>query len=128
MKVLIIDDDVIDHELSTRLLEIADNTFTITSSYNGKQGVEYITDHLQKSQDLPDVILLDMRMPVLDGWGFLEEFNNLTFDSKPKPSVYILSSQEIDQNKVKDFPVAGHYAKPLNFSTISQIIRRYNEN
>ena len=128
MKVLIIDDDVIDHELNTRILEVADNTFCIKSSYNGQEGFQYISEHLQHSNELPDVILLDMNMPVLDGWGFLEEFKNISFVNKTKPSVYILSSQEVDENKAKEFQVAGYYSKPLNFSAISQIVSRFNKN
>jgi CheY-like chemotaxis protein len=120
MKVLIIDDDIVVHELSARLLEIVDNDCTVVSSYNGQQGLDFLKTN-QASDDLPDIILLDLRMPVLDGWEFLKEFKK-TIGINYNPSIFILSEQPYQPEDVKGFPIKGGYMKPLNFSSINQIM------
>jgi CheY-like chemotaxis protein len=124
MKVLIIDDDIVVHELSSGLLMIVDHDCTIASSFNGKQGVEFMSDPMNDVKNLPDVILLDMKMPVLDGWGFLEKLQRMTFIDGYTPSIYILSEKSYEHVKGMTFPIKGEYLKPLNFSAINQIIRQ----
>lgn len=78
----IIDDD----KLSIRLMSmlISKNNFCeeIVSFYNPQTALDQLKNNASNPSQLPDVILLDLNMPVLDGWQFLDEFELVDFAKK----------------------------------------------
>ena len=85
MSALIIDDDFEARDLLTRLLN--SNGFTTATAGNGKEGLEQLHDGL-------DLIILDLSMPVMDGFEFLTHFNSIAMENAPK--VIIFSGLELD--------------------------------
>lgn len=88
----IIDDDqifVYGIQKMINVLELCDNIMVYK---NGAEAIKYLKPALESSQDVPDVILLDINMPVLDGWGFLEEFTKIKTKDKKKITIYMVSS------------------------------------
>ena len=85
MSALIIDDDFEARDLLTRLLN--SNGFTTVTAKNGKEGLEQLHDGL-------DLIILDLSMPVMDGFEFLTHFNSMAMENAPK--VIIFSGLELD--------------------------------
>ncbi len=76
--VLLVDDDKTFNFISTRLLELTGMAGNILTAWNGKQAL----DLFERNQGFPDVILLDLNMPVMDGFEFLEAFNTLNLQGK----------------------------------------------
>lgn len=78
----IIDDDKLSIKLMSML--IAKNNFCeeITSFHNPQNALDELKNNAKDPSKLPDVILLDLNMPVLDGWQFLDEFILIQFDKK----------------------------------------------
>lgn len=85
MKALIIDDDAEARDLLSRVLGA--NGFELLTAENGKEGLERLTDEL-------DLIILDLSMPVMDGFEFLTHFNAKAMDNAPQ--IIIFSGMELD--------------------------------
>ena len=90
----IIDDDKIYINLIKKIIEakrLCDNLLIFN---NGKESIEYFEALLcNLSEDkIPDVIFLDLNMPVLDGWGFIERFTKIENKFKKLITLYIVSS------------------------------------
>lgn len=118
-----IDDDKIYHFLFKNLLK--QNNINVTTFFfpNGMEAL----DHIKKASDdtLPDLILLDVNMPIMNGWQFLEEYSKL-IDSLPKHAeINMISSSnnEVDINKSRDFGkiVSSYYLKPISKEDLSKI-------
>ena len=75
--VFIVDDDSITIFGLRKLLAKFSSELLVNEFRNGRQALDAILALLQKKQMLPEVIFLDINMPVMDGWGFLDEFLKL---------------------------------------------------
>ncbi len=72
--VAIIDDDRVFQQITKIKLAKRRLCRRILMFSDGEQAIEFIKEHADETNDLPDIILLDLNMPVMDGWDFLEEF------------------------------------------------------
>ncbi|RMB63249.1 response regulator [Dokdonia sinensis] len=109
----IIDDDDMYISLITRLIDIKKLSKNLLIFKNGKEALDYFVRTLQHLEErgLPQVILLDLNMPVMDGWQFLTELGKYDFPALKETTLYIVSSSinpvDIERSKaislVKDF-------------------------
>lgn len=128
--VCIIDDDPIFVFGATRLIKKSLFCETILVYSNGKEALDKLkkimkSDNLEK---IPDLIFLDLNMPILDGWGFLEEFTTI---SPPKNIVvYIVTSSisNFDKQKAKEYAqaVKEYVIKPITPVKLKEIIENQN--
>ncbi|KOS06008.1 hypothetical protein AM493_08140 [Flavobacterium akiainvivens] len=112
----VIDDDKIYHFLLKNLFK--QNGINVATSFfhNGQEAIEVIKND-KDGNTMPDLILLDVNMPIMNGWQFIEEYNKL-FGSLPHPSqIYMISSSndEVDINKAKGYDkiVKDYLLKPI---------------
>ena len=112
----VIDDDKIYHFLLKNLFK--QNGINVSTSFfhNGQEAIEAIKNDKDGSA-IPDLILLDVNMPIMNGWQFVEEYNRL-FESLPRTSqIYMISSSndEVDINKAKAYGkiVKDYLLKPI---------------
>lgn len=120
--ICIIDDDPIYHFLINKIIGNADAGHELLFFKNGKEALDYFM--LDLDNNLPEIILLDLEMPVMDGWDFLKEIEPLHTDNT---SIYIVSSSisHEDKEKAKSFPkIRGHYSKPINSNRIQEITKK----
>ena len=76
-KVFIVDDDKVFHFIIKKLL-LKNNIQTEPVFFeNGFDAIEELKDKIDSENDLPDLILVDINMPIMDGWQFLEEFRTI---------------------------------------------------
>lgn len=112
----VIDDDKIYHFLLKNLLK--QNNIDVKSVFfqNGQDAIDYLSDD-KNSEDLPDLILLDVNMPIMNGWQFLEEYIKLKANFGKDPHIYMISSSnnEVDINKAREFSgvVKDYFLKPI---------------
>ncbi len=124
--VCVIDDDNIYQYTARVLLESTGLTKKITSFYNGRDAISFFQDKENLFPDkLPDVIFLDINMPVMNGWEFLEEYNKL-HNTLPKPIVvYVVSSSvdSSDMQKSRSYEAVTDYlVKPVNRNKFMELM------
>lgn len=116
-KVFIIDDDPIHQRIAQIMIE-KHNLFDEQKSFTeAALAIEFLKEHAAEPTALPDVILLDLNMPVFDGWDFLENYGPLEQTLAKHIHVYIVTSSvdEKDKAKAKSYScVKGFISKPLS--------------
>jgi len=123
-RVFIIDDDPI-HQRIAQIMISKHNLFDEYFSYTEAQkALDFLQENKKNEETLPDVILLDLNMPVIDGWDFLETFETLIKEFKKGIRVFIVSSSvdEKDVLRSKTYvAVKGFISKPLSPDIIRSI-------
>ena len=124
-RVFIIDDDPI-HQRIAQIMISKHNLFDEYFSYTEAQkALDFLQENKKNEETLPDVILLDLNMPVIDGWDFLETFETLVNEFNKNIRVFIVSSSvdEKDLLRSKSYVgVKGFISKPLSPDIIRSII------
>lgn len=85
---LLIDDNFIDNFVTRKILESGNFAENIVVCQSATEGIEYI----QNAEVIPDVIFLDVRMPYMDGFEFLSEYEKLDVKNKESVKIFMLSS------------------------------------
>ena len=120
-KILLIDDSAATNNFHNRILTRLNFADEIVTTTNGREGLDY----LNESADLPEIIFLDLNMPILDGFEFLSTLDE-TFQQKniEKPLVVILSSSEesIDRERCSSLYTPLIFGtKPVTIAQLSKI-------
>ncbi|SNR30310.1 Response regulator receiver domain-containing protein [Maribacter sedimenticola] len=128
--VCIIDDDPI-CVYGTKILLNHNNYFgsDIMVFEDGYEALINLTSLAEKGESMPDVIFLDLNMPIMNGWNFLDEFEKLSLEVKPQ--IFIVSSyigaDEILRSK-KYSTVRDFISKPLLADTLIKIYNSLSTN
>ena len=132
--ILLIDDDETNNFLNERILKKLDIADHIRVFKNGKQAFDYLYNvsegHIDEgSADYfkPQLLFLDINMPVMDGFEFLDLFGKLREDFKRDIKVVILttSAHERDLEAAMRYPIAEYVTKPLTLTKILEIIEKH---
>jgi len=123
-KVFVVDDDRIYHFILKNLLSKNDIAVNPSFFENGFDALEILKERIA-GNDLPDLILLDINMPIMDGWQFLEEFRKLKTDHKLLTPVYVVTSSNdaIDLQRAKSYEneISNYFIKPIDEIDICKI-------
>ena len=96
---------------------------------NGKEAYEGLKSRWLEGTPLPNLIFLDLNMPIWDGWNFLKEFKKLNIRSKPRIYILTSSTSRSDREKANSFGLDGHYLiKPIDLNQMKEIIKKEVEN
>jgi CheY-like chemotaxis protein len=121
----VIDDDAIYQTIINKLIKKS-GTFSAHSSFiNGKVAIGALNNLLENNDIIPDIILLDINMPVMDGWEFMEEIKSIKSKISKKIIIYIVSSSIAleDKNKSKTFTdIIGYIPKPISVADLLSIV------
>ena len=121
----IIDDDPMASFYIKRLAELGELANIITIYDKARGAMDYLLHHKTSEEQLPDVILLDIYMPEMDGWAFLEVFAE-TQDQFVKPiDIYIISSSDHlkDINRARSIPyVKAFLQKPVTLDVLKNLV------
>lgn len=91
-KILLVDDDDVFVYLTEKSIEESGYTGEVKVCVNGKAAIDFLIPIADDITLLPDIIFLDLSMPIMDGWGFLNEFILLKPKLAAKIDIYISSS------------------------------------
>ncbi|MCH5721041.1 response regulator [Niabella hibiscisoli] len=123
--VLVVDDDPVFKLIAKKLFERSGDFFDLTFAENGLEAIELLKTTIeQKAKPLPDIILLDIEMPIMNGWGFMEEFVKFPSEETRNISVYTVSSSiaQEDKNRTASYPqIKAYITKPLTVDIIRGI-------
>lgn len=117
IKILIIEDDEITNFITKTNLEKFGYK-NIAIALNGQEGLDYL-----KNNTYPDLILLDINMPILDGWDFLEATTHLNLGVKI-PVVIITSSIRFEDRSNAELysNIIDYMEKPINFDELNTVL------
>ncbi|HEX5172067.1 MAG TPA: response regulator [Cyclobacteriaceae bacterium] len=125
--VMLIDDNEIDNLINQKMIEAASITENIYTHTGAKSAIEFLKnmERLDVAEKvLPDVIFLDIDMPLMDGFQFLDEFEKLTDTTKSKCKIVMLTSsinpQDFNRSKKYD-NVKLYLNKPLSHESIQKL-------
>lgn len=105
VKVLLIEDNADDIELATLALESLDHDVELFTARTGANALEYIAE----ASPRPDLILLDLKMPVMDGFTMLEQFaSRLGIDALNELNVVIVSSSAAEKDRERAYALGAH--------------------
>lgn len=128
MKIWIIDDDTIYQTIINKLI-LKSGVFSEHSTFsNGKEAITALNTILENNDSLPDIILLDINMPVMDGWEFLEEIKMINSKINKQIIIYIVSSSIAveDRNKSKTYKeIFGYLTKPISINNLISIVSNH---
>jgi CheY-like chemotaxis protein len=97
---MIIDDSKIDLFLQEKLIKLSGISDDVLSYSNAVSALNYINENLQTHEKLPEVILLDIQMPEMDGFGFLHKFQYLP-ENILNSIIVIMISSTVDLNDIE---------------------------
>lgn len=126
----VIDDDIIYQTIINKLIQKSGVFSTHSSFMNGKEAINSLNNSLEDNSHLPDIILLDINMPVMDGWEFMEEIKKIKSKIGKHIQIYIVSSSIAieDKNKSKTFgDIIGYIPKPVSINDLLSIIGDDND-
>src|SRR3984957_9747738 len=125
VSVLLVDDDEINNFISIKLIKKALLNTEIMACLNGKFAIDQLVEIQRKDPDkMPDYILLDINMPIMNGWEFLDEYKRLNIDPVGKCKIFIISSSVFsnDINKARSYPLVKDFiSKPLSVEKIKEM-------
>ncbi|MCD9017872.1 response regulator [Parachryseolinea silvisoli] len=90
--IALVDDDKIFQITASRTLKAAQLSDKILQFDNGEEALDFLRDHARESETLPDYIFLDINMPFVDGWMFLDDYAHLKTNLSKPIEIYMVSS------------------------------------
>ncbi|RYY23751.1 MAG: response regulator [Sphingobacteriaceae bacterium] len=130
VNIMLVDDDEINNFITVKLIRKAFPDAVLSTYLNGKLAIDKLKMLFKDNpENIPDYILLDINMPVMNGWEFLEEYKASNLDPDKKITIYILSSSVFsnDIDKAKSYEsVANFISKPLNLESIKEVFSLMN--
>ncbi len=112
---LLIDDDTTTNYINQMLLDDMGAASQVLIATNGAEALKVLQQHCQENT-CPELILLDLNMPVMNGIEFLEAYVELELGGKQSVIIVVLttSMHPLDLEKLKNFPIRGILNKPLS--------------
>lgn len=126
--ILLIDDNAADNFFHDRVIKRAGAANTVISVQSAKKGLEYIQSKDHHPDAHPDLVFLDINMPGMNGWEFLDEYAKLDEDLRRNEIIVMLttSTNPDDREKASTIEnVTGFLTKPLSEEMLEDIMNRY---
>src|SRR5258706_14723526 len=122
----IIDDDEVYQLVMKRTIEQSGMIENVLQFYDGEEALSYFRAKQDTIDGLPELILLDINMPFMDGWRFLDEFVKIPFKRDYQRTIFIVTSSSTseDLNKAKQYNVvSGYHVKPITKDKFDEILQ-----
>lgn len=126
--ILLVDDDDTTNYLNERLLKEMQVAKQILVLKNGREAIDYLNKAKSALENSPDLIFLDIKMPVMDGFSFLDEYHSRGFDAGDYVIIMMLTSSAsfYDLERLKKYnKVKKHFSKALTKHDVQEIMNDY---
>ena len=125
----IIDNDPMVSFYIKRLTELGALADIITIYDSPRGAIDYLLLHKTSTEHLPDIILLDIYMPEMDGWEFIQEFQKIKDQLTKRIEIHIITSSNHpkDITRAKTFPeVKAYLQKPVTLEALQEVVTKHN--
>ncbi len=123
--VALVDDDRIYQFTTERMLQRLGVEIGFMWFKDGEEALGYLADHSQESEKLPDVLIVDINMPYMDGWQFLDAFSALRMKCSKNIDIYMVSSSNDDRDAKRALTTEGvrdYVEKPITREKLALIL------
>lgn len=127
--ILLIDDDPIANYLNLKLLNSINAAEVIKVYQNGEEALDFLMVLNKENNQVPDLILLDLNMPLMNGFEFLKAFKSLNISCKDKIKIIIMSLS-LNDSLIRKVALAGYFSieKPLSKENVLDLFNKYSYN
>jgi len=125
----VLDDDSVFHRIIELSLSKSRPFKSIYHHYDGKALINYIWANRNDKANLPDVIFVDIKMPVLDGWGFMDTLQKIIPELCKKITIYVVTVSVIKDDMIRaaTYPFVEEFiSKPVTPSKLVAIAEKMN--
>ncbi len=124
--ILLIDDDETTNIINEMLIMEMGITEQLFQARNGKEAIDLLQGLVNRQQVLPELIFLDINMPVMDGFAFLAAYKGLDFPEKATINIVMLttSPNPIDIERAEKAGVTEYVTKPLLEESLQSILEQ----
>jgi CheY-like chemotaxis protein len=125
-RVLIIDDDKQLNKINERVLHASGLVSELHIVGNGMEAIEYLNSRIDNAYSLPEIIVLELNLPKMNGFEFIQYFNEIKFNGKSRIElvVFTASSSPRDRQKAIQLGIRHYLNKPYLLRGLSDIISR----
>jgi CheY-like chemotaxis protein len=123
---LLVDDDQTTNYLNKMLIKRLGVTEELLVAQNGLEALNLLKEHCH-TEECSVLILLDVKMPVMDGFGFLEAYEQLP-EAQKKAVIIVMLTTSLhpqDVERVRQYNIAGFISKPLTEEKVNDIVQNY---
>ena len=122
--ILLVDDDEISNYVTESLISEMDVAKELAIVTDGRQALNFLETHqiVSEGEQGHILVLLDLNMPVMDGFEFMEEYEHKNWKDKVTIVMLTSSSNPKDLNKAKNYTFAGYLQKPFNQEDIAKLV------
>lgn len=125
MRIYIIDDDEIFQFTTRKMFQYLGQREGVESISNGQLAIDKLKSYQTDPTNLPDIILLDINMPIMDGWDFLNQYDNIQGLLPKDIRIYMISSSVDDRDldrAEKNKYVTKYISKPVDELILKEMI------
>jgi len=125
IKILLVDDDEINSFILKKLIEKVEVRSSIETCINGQEAFDYLKGIAHDAEKLPDIMLIDVNMPLMNGWELLAAFPLLGIEKVIDKYILTSSSADADLQKYKDLKAVlkGYIIKPISRERLQEIMQ-----
>jgi CheY-like chemotaxis protein len=124
----IIDDDKIYQFTLMRIINDNKQAEKIITFSDGEKAIHYLTDNKATNENIPDIIFLDVNMPIMDGWQFIDEYASIKTEIKKKIVIFMLSSSvnPIDIERASKInEISDYIIKPMKLEEVKMFFDNF---
>lgn len=129
-KILVIDDNETDLLIAKIVIERAGYKGLLTTKNSAKSALEYLNSLVNSPENWPNAIFLDINMPLINGYGFIEEFEKFDYAFVTKTNIIILTSSDnrtdFEAFQLKPF-VKDYMPKPISPDGFLEVIQKISQ-
>ena len=124
--IILVDDDEVSNQISKAIIDNLDICNNLIIFPNAVQGLGYFNE-LCNSDNCPELILLDLKMPVLDGFDFIKEFDKYFKHLRNQTKLILVTSSnnEKDRLMAKDLGFDDYIVKPLSYIKLDEVLKKH---